>query len=91
VSEVRALSPQGVARRFSVSRKLVYKHLESGELRGAKLGSRWSVLIEDADAWWERHVVGRQVAEHARRRRVPAGPGPRQRGSFRALLNGAEE
>lgn len=49
------MSPLDVAYRLGVDRNTVYRALESGELRGFKIGNGpkapWRIRIEDAEGW----------------------------------------
>jgi excisionase family DNA binding protein len=50
------LTVEQLAERFQLSPKTVYRALERRELRGAKLGSRWRIRLEDAERWFDEHV-----------------------------------
>jgi excisionase family DNA binding protein len=50
------LTVEQLAERFQLSPKTVYRALERRELRGAKLGNRWRIRLEDAEQWFDEHV-----------------------------------
>lgn len=45
------LSPQGVADRFGVDRRSVYRWLEAGQLRGLRVGGLWRIAESDLAAF----------------------------------------
>ena len=78
------LTVDQVAALTQLSVKTVYRHLESGQLRGSKVGAAWRVRREDADEWMDSLVPThseRPKASAPRRR-------PSERGSLLAVLDG---
>ena len=59
------LSPQDVARRCGLSRKAVYRAIERGELRAARLCSRLRIRPDDVDAWLQASTVAPDLATPA--------------------------
>ena len=51
------LSPEEVAERCSLSRKAVYRAIERGELRAARLCSRLRISPEDVRGWIDSNMV----------------------------------
>jgi excisionase family DNA binding protein len=49
------LSPRDVAESIGVARETVYRALETGDLRGHKIGTGpkapWRIRVEDVEAW----------------------------------------
>jgi len=52
----KVLTVEQLADRFQLSPKIVYRALERRELRGSKLGNRWSIRLADAERWFDDHV-----------------------------------
>jgi excisionase family DNA binding protein len=85
----RLLTVDDVAERAQLSTKTIYRALERGQLRGAKLGGRgarggaWRIHPLDFDAWYEGSVPTSLMAPQRQTR--PRRPATSQRGSLRAL------
>lgn len=65
-----AYTPAEIAASAGLSRKAIYRAIENGELRAAKVcnGSRLLIPSEAAREWIERHVVGARKSSSPRRR-----------------------
>lgn len=57
--DVRLLSPEDVASRCGLSRKAVYRAIDRGELKSARLCSRLRIRPDDVEAWVEGNSVAR--------------------------------
>jgi len=61
------LTPQQVADTLHVTINTVYRYLETGQLKGHKLGTmrfaRWRIKQQDLDEFIERGVVAQQQEE----------------------------
>ena len=64
-AEGALLTVEDVARDCGLSMKAIYRAIDRGELRAAKLCSRLRVRREDVDAWIERSIVGRSTVPAA--------------------------
>jgi excisionase family DNA binding protein len=76
------LTVNQLAETFQLSPRTIYRALERAELRGSKLGSRWRIRIDDANAWFDEHVPPCRQAEASKQQ----SNGARTEGSLRALL-----
>lgn len=76
-----------IAARFQVATKTVYRHLEGGKLRGAKIGTAWRIRREDAEAWFDSLVPTRSERPA---RRATSGRRPAKRGSLLSVLDGGK-
>lgn len=56
MSDRETSTPEQLAVRLGLSTQTIYRHLRAGDLRGAKIGSKWIILDADADAWFDAHV-----------------------------------
>ncbi|PTU55370.1 DNA-binding protein [Sphaerisporangium cinnabarinum] len=68
VEPVPLLTPAQVAVHLNVSTATVRNYLNSGELRGVRVGARWRVDPTDLEAWIERNKT-RDPWERTRSRR----------------------
>jgi len=78
------LTPEDVARRCRLSRRVVYDAIRRGELPALRLCSRLRIRPEDFEAWLSAAAV---APERSQRLRANPSPLPPPDGSFRALLN----
>lgn len=73
------LSPEDVAQRCGLSRKAVYRAVERGELRAARIVSRLRIDPRDVEAWIRANVVDANCpAPVPARSRLPAASGLRR-------------
>ena len=56
--DLRAMTPDEVARRLSVTRLTVYRLLKRGEIPAFKVGRQWRVKREILDDWIEEKSLG---------------------------------
>jgi excisionase family DNA binding protein len=82
------LTVEQLAERFQLSPKTVYRALERGEIRAAKLGNRWRIRLEDAERWFDEHMPDRERGTTPGSRRLDRVP--LRDGSLRALLEKTE-
>ncbi len=75
------LRPVEAAELAGLSTRAIYRAIERGELRAARLCSRLRIAHEDFDEWVARSAVRVESPPVVRTRDVPA-----TRGSFRQLL-----
>lgn len=74
------LSPEEVADHSGLSRRAIYRAIESGEIPATKLRSRWRLYPEDVEAWWARNrkTAPNRPARIQRLRALPAENGLRR-------------
>lgn len=51
MGEDRLLTPSEVAERLRVNREVVYKWLQSGKMKGIRVGRLWRIRSSDLDAF----------------------------------------
>ena len=84
----RLLSPEDVAQACRLSRRAVYRAIDRGELPAVRLCSRLRIRPDDLERWIDARFLDRPQAAPKIAPSLP--PGPVRRGSFRAMLRGAE-
>lgn len=56
-SPPRAVSPKEAGRLLGLSRPMIYRLIDEGELRSFTVGSRRCILLDDLDAFIDRRVA----------------------------------
>ncbi len=79
------LTVEDVAQVCGLSMKAIYRAIDRGELRAAKLCSRLRVHRDDVDAWIERCTIGRSTVPVASAAMAP--PRVPARNGLRAMID----